>query len=135
MDGRLALNTRTIALALLFVLLAWFCWSVRTVLNPLILGYLLAFVLHPAVLRLERRGWSRRSAVNLIFSLAAVGFLLMSFVVFLQGRALFRELTAEEGISARVSERIDQAFERYKDEINWAVKLFYSETPAPRVAP
>ena len=60
MIDRLSPTARNIALFVVFVLIAWFCWSVRPVLNPLILGYLLAFVLHPLVLRLERRRWKRR---------------------------------------------------------------------------
>jgi len=59
---RLSPVRRNLALAGLFALLVWFFWSVRSVLNPLILGYLLAFVVHPLVLRLERKGWRRRKA-------------------------------------------------------------------------
>lgn len=129
MIDRLSPFARNVALAVVFVLLAWFCWSVRSVLNPLILGYLLAFVLHPLVLRLERQGWSRRAAVNLIFSLFAVAMMLLGLVVFVQGRGLVREITAEQGLGARVSLRIDEAFEKYKDEINWAVRLFHKEPP------
>ena len=66
MIDRLTPNARKIALTVVFVLVAWFLWSVRAVLNPLILAYLLAFVVHPLVLKLERRGWKRRRAVNLI---------------------------------------------------------------------
>ena len=57
MLDRLTPTWRRAALAALAFLVLWFCWSVRSVLNPLILGYLLAFVLHPLVLKLERRGW------------------------------------------------------------------------------
>ena len=61
MIERLTPTWRRVALAALALLVLWFCWTVRAVLNPLILGYLLAFVLHPLVLSLERRGWNRKS--------------------------------------------------------------------------
>jgi len=44
MIERLSPTVRNVALAAIFVLTAWFLWSVRSVLNPLILAYLLAFV-------------------------------------------------------------------------------------------
>jgi predicted PurR-regulated permease PerM len=115
---------RNFVLTIVFVLLAWFCWSVRSVLNPLILGYLLAFVVHPLVLRLESRGWRRRKAVNFIFTAFALGFVALALVIFFQGRGLARELSVEQGLRKKVSERVDQALVEYKDEINWVVRLF-----------
>ena len=115
---------RNLVLAIVFVLLAWFCWSVRSVLNPLILGDLLAFVVHPLVLRLERRGWKRRKAVNFIFTAFALGFVALALVIFFQSRGLARELSVEQGLRKKVSERVDQALTQYKDEINWVVRLF-----------
>jgi predicted PurR-regulated permease PerM len=115
---------RNLVLAAVFVLVGWFCWSVRSVLNPLILGYLLAFVVHPLVLRLEQRGWRRRKAVNFIFTAFAVGFVLLAFVIFLQGRGLARELSGESGLQKTVSDRVDQALAEYKDEVNWVMRLF-----------
>ena len=67
MLDRLSPTKRNVALGVLAVLLLWFFWSVRAVLNPLILGYLLAFIVHPMVRRLQARGWKRRSAVNVLF--------------------------------------------------------------------
>jgi predicted PurR-regulated permease PerM len=115
---------RNLVLAVVFILLAWFCWSVRSVLNPLILGYLLAFVVHPLVLRLERRGWRRRKAVNFIFTAFALGFVGLMVVTFFQARGLARELSVEQGLRKKVSERVDQALSEYKDEVNWVVRLF-----------
>ena len=60
MIDRLSPLARNIALAVIVVLSGWFLWSVRAVLNPLLLGYILAFVLHPLVLKLEKRGWRRQ---------------------------------------------------------------------------
>jgi predicted PurR-regulated permease PerM len=64
---RLSPARRNLVLLALALLLAWFAWSVRTVLNPLGVGYLAAYILMPLVVRLERRGLSRRAAVNWIF--------------------------------------------------------------------
>ena len=67
MIEKLSKVRRNGALAVLAVLVIWFSWTVRSVLNPLILGYLLAYIVHPMVTRLEVRGWRRRPAVNFIF--------------------------------------------------------------------
>jgi predicted PurR-regulated permease PerM len=67
---------------------------VRSVLNPLLCGYLLAFILMPLVTRVERRGFSRRAAVNLIF---VCGFVLAGLLVFglvVQLRALASDVYA-----------------------------------------
>ena len=59
-DPRTSSRRRWVLLAL-FALVVWFSWTVRSVLNPLLCAYLLAYVLNPLVARLERRGWSRRA--------------------------------------------------------------------------
>lgn len=138
MIERLTPTARNIALVVLFLLLAWFFWSVRAVLNPLILGYLLAFVVHPLVLALERRGWRRRKAVNLIFGGFIVTVTLVLLGVFFQARSFAREIVAEDGLGAKVRMRIDQALEENRDQINWVLKLFpppEGREPAPESAP
>lgn len=104
---RLSRHKRNIALAGLGLVVLWFSWTVRTVLNPLILGYLLAYVLHPMVLDLERRGWSRRAAANLIF----IAFFLVASVlgvsVFFQGRALVADI-ADSEIAATLREKLPE---------------------------
>jgi predicted PurR-regulated permease PerM len=89
---RLSPTRRNLALGALAFLLIWFSWTVRTVLNPLILGYLLAFVLGPMVRSLEGRGWGRRSAANMIFLGFFLAATLLSLVVVWQGRSLFRDV-------------------------------------------
>jgi predicted PurR-regulated permease PerM len=138
MIERLSPTVRNVALVALFLLVAWFLWSVRSVLNPLILGYLLAFVVHPLVLRLEKRGWKRRSAVNFIFFAALVLFTLVGFGIYLQGRGLARELVSEEGLGSKVRERVEQAAEQYHDELSWVIQYLpkpkhdtKGEAPAP----
>ena len=122
---------RNAALVVLFSLFAWFCWSVRSVLNPLILGYLLAFILHPLVLWLEKRGWKRRTAVNAIFGGFAVAISVFVIAIFFQGRGMYQDLVVEQGISKRVRERIDDGLHEYQAEIDWVLKLFRKEAAAP----
>lgn len=116
-------KTRNIALVAIFLLVAWFLWSVRSVLNPLILGYLLAFVLHPLVLRLETRGWRRRRAVNVIFGAFALFLALVASGIYFQGRGLARELADENGLGLKVRERLEQAVEQYHDELSWVIQF------------
>lgn len=78
MIERLSRTRRNVVLLVLFALAVWFSWTVRGVLNPLLFGYLLAYILVPLVELLERRGLSRRKAVNLIF---VAGFLLATLTV------------------------------------------------------
>lgn len=122
MIERFSPNWRGVALAALALLVGWFSWSVRSVLNPLILGYLLAFVLHPLVLKLERQGWKRKRAVNFIFGAFAVLLFLIGMVAFFQGRGLVRELSSEQGLGAKVTQRIDEALETYKTQIHWVLE-------------
>jgi len=122
MIERLTPTWRRVALAALALLVLWFCWSVRSVLNPLILGYLLAFVLHPLVLSLERRGWKRKRAVNFIFGAFAALLMAIGLVVFFQGRGLARELGSEQGLGAKVTQRVDQALEKYKPQVQWLIE-------------
>ena len=65
---RLDKGKRNIGLAAVAFLLLWGGWTVRSVLNPLILGYLFAYILRPSVKGLENRGLGRRGAVNVIFT-------------------------------------------------------------------
>ncbi len=123
MIDRLSPLARNVALAVLVFLAGWFLWSVRAVLNPLILGYLLAFVLHPLVLRLEKGGWKRSRAVNVIFFGAAVLFTLLALTVWWQGRGLAVELVSEDGLGSKVRHRVEQALTDHRAEIDWFLKL------------
>lgn len=123
MIDRMSPLARNIALGVLFVLLAWFAWTVRSVLNPLILGYLLAFILHPLVLRLEKRGWTRRKAVNLIFTGFAIGLTLLGVAIFFQARSLTREFATDEGLGAKIEAKLDEGLHKYEKEIQWVMSL------------
>jgi predicted PurR-regulated permease PerM len=120
---RLSPPARKIALILIVAACAWFLWSVRSVLNPLILGYLAAFILHPMVLSLERRGWRRRRAVNFIFTAFAVAFTLLILAVWWQGRGLAAELVSDEGLGHKVRVRVEQALEEHKEVVDWVMQL------------
>lgn len=98
----------------LFCLLVWFSWTVRSVLNPILLAYLLAYVLTPLVGRLEKRGIGRRTAVGVIFSAFAISIFVVGFAVTLQAQSLWTDMSQPGGvldqIDARLSEGIGQAY-------------------------
>ena len=106
MLDRLAPHKRNWVLAALAALLLWFAWSVRSAVNPLLVGLMVAYILNPLVLRLERRGWSRKLAVNVIFGGAAIGGALLSLALSWQARALWNDVVIER-----------QSFERIRDEL------------------
>ena len=127
---RLSRRNRNIALAILAVLLLWFCWSIRSVLNPLLLGYLLAYILHPLVLRIERLGMTRRTAVNLTFGMGFLGALLISLAIvsqmselgsdYLEDRTGVIESEAEplessRNFRERLQVRVDELYERFRE--------------------
>ena len=91
---RLSRTRRNLVLLALAVLTAWFAWTVRGVLNPLLAGYLLAYIMLPLVVVVQRRGHSRRAAVNLIFVVGFVfGALVLAGVAW-QTRALVLDVVA-----------------------------------------
>lgn len=108
MLDRLSPNARRWLLVVLFVLVVWFSWTVRTVLNPILLGYLLAYVLAPLVQRLERRGFSRGSAVGVIFTGFAVTILVGGLAVFGQARSLWVDMSQEGGVVDQIDVRLEQ---------------------------
>ncbi len=102
---------RNLALLLLLAAVLWFSWTVRAALNPVLLSFLFAYMLHPLVLSLERRGWSRKRAVNVIYAATAAFVLLASVVLFVQGRELWHDLSSEEGRLAQIDERLTAAYD------------------------
>jgi predicted PurR-regulated permease PerM len=105
---------RNVGLALVGILLLWFAWSVRSALNPLGLGLLFAYMLHPMVASLEARGWSRKLAVNVIFGAAFAGVTLTLLVLVQQGHELWTDLaTSKEGepsVLAVLDRRLENGF-------------------------
>ncbi|NUP96545.1 MAG: AI-2E family transporter [Planctomycetaceae bacterium] len=108
MLDKLSKTRRNLALLALAVAVLWFCWTVRTALNPLMLGLLFAYILHPMVLKLERRGWSRRKAVNIIFGAFGAVVVLLTFAIVMQARALWRDVNAEDGALDRVRTQLKE---------------------------
>jgi predicted PurR-regulated permease PerM len=127
---------RNAALAALVLLVGWFCWTIRAVLNPLILGYLLAYVAHPMVLKLERRGWSRRTAVNVIFIGTGLGLALVTVFGFLQGRSLVLRLSDPQ-LHERMWTRLERELEQHEGKIAWITAHLPGRggEPAPDAAP
>ena len=107
----LTVNRRNWLLAGLFVLVLWFAWTVRSALNPLLVGLLLAYILHPLVLKLERRGWSRKAAVNFIFCSFAAALTLLLVLVVMQARALVLDFGSDHATEAQLADRFQAAVE------------------------
>ncbi|MDF1839733.1 MAG: hypothetical protein P1V35_17845, partial [Planctomycetota bacterium] len=118
---------RNLGLGLVAVLCAWFAWNVRSVLNPLLLAYLLAFIVHPFVLKLEGRGWTRKRAVNTIYLLAMVCGLVFSIAFWNQGSNLFqRVIDHARGQDAGLFTNLDRRFGEFVDDnkdSKWAAWL------------
>ncbi len=96
---RLSPARRNLALLVVAALFAWFAWHIRSVLNPLLVGYLAAFVVHPLVVRIEKRGFSRRTAVNLTFVGGFVLATALGLGLFFQVRALTLEVYRSATVS------------------------------------
>jgi predicted PurR-regulated permease PerM len=135
---RLSRSRRNFVLFLLAVLVVWFCWTVRSVLNPLLFGYLLAYIMLPLVARVEARGYSRRAAVNLIF---VVGFVLGALVLaglVWQVRALALDLyTSAKASAAAAPEQgvplhdvLQQRANEFTDTLReWGLDVGYWQVP------
>jgi len=129
---RLSRTRRNLVLLTLAVLAAWFAWTVRGVLNPLLAGYLLAYILLPLVSAVQLRGHSRRAAVNLIF---VAGFVLATVVLAglaWQMRALALDVvaSAKQTASAAPGEGtpLHESLQRRADEFagtlnGWGLKV------------
>ena len=110
---------RNLALAVVVLFVGWFCWTVRAALNPLLLALLLAYMLHPLVLRLEKRGWSRKRAVNAIFAAFALSLVLLAAGVYAQGKALVQDVGERH-----LLEKIDEQLERGWNEARGQLEQF-----------
>ena len=106
---------RNLLLAVVGALFLWFVWSIRAVVNPLLLGYLAAYILHPMVLKLEHRGLKRRRAVTVIFLGGFVTATLITGGVFLQGQALVRDVVGNEAVRGEISGALEASRTRVND--------------------
>jgi predicted PurR-regulated permease PerM len=133
MNGQPSHLRRNIALAVLAGLVLWFAWSVRSALNPLLIGFLLAFILHPMVLSLERRGWSRGTAVNVIFVGAGLVATLLALAVFFQARELWSDVFVNHGALKTIESQVSSAVEQVSDFLRrWGIEV---PAAAPVVTP
>lgn len=127
---RLDKTKRNIGLAAVAALLLWGGWTVRSVLNPLILGYLFAYILRPSVKGLENRGLGRREAVNVIFTaFAAVMTVTVLGVAFQAQQATERLMAASRSGHdpfAVAEARIDEVLEGASD---WLHDMFGEDEP------
>jgi predicted PurR-regulated permease PerM len=125
-------SRRNAALLVLLVLVLWFCWTVRAALNPLLLAFLFAYMLHPMVLSLERRGWSRKRAVNLIYASAFAFAVLASFGLVLQARSLWINLVREKGMLETLEARLTDAM---SDLERWSTEWLPEDSSTHPVEP
>ena len=127
---RLDKTKRNVGLAAVAALLLWGGWSVRGVLNPLFLGYLLAYILRPSVRGLEQRGLGRRAAVNVIFSVFAAVVTITLVGLTFQAQQACERLVAESRSGhdpfAVAEERIDSVLEGASD---WLHDMFGEDEP------
>lgn len=127
---RLDKGKRNIGLAAVAFLLLWGGWTVRSVLNPLILGYLFAYILRPSVKGLENRGLGRREAVNVIFTaFAAVMTVTVLGVAFQAQQATERLMAASRSGHdpfAVAEARIDEVLEGASE---WLQDMFGEDEP------
>ena len=116
MIEKLSKTRRNVALAAVAILVIWFSWTVRSVLNPLLLGYIFAASLHPMVRRMEKRGWKRRTAVNLIFAGFSVLLISVALGLYAQGRMMVRDVFDKEvDLIGRVERSFDDFVEEHRD--------------------
>jgi predicted PurR-regulated permease PerM len=124
---RLPRGKRNLALALLAALLILFIWKVQAVLNPLFLAYIIAWIVHPMVLRLEGRGWTRMKAVNVIYGVTILLVLVGGLGFWIQGSALMgRVLDKENGLLQDVDDSIGEFL-----EADWIRAIFPDDDVLP----
>lgn len=127
MIENLSKTRRNVALAAIAIVLVWFSWTVRSVLNPLVLGYILASTLHPLVRKVERKGWSRRAAANLIFIGFSGVLVTVGFGIYVQGRMMVRDvLDADIDLIGRVERSFDLFVDDHRD---WFEVLLPDDEP------
>jgi predicted PurR-regulated permease PerM len=109
MYSRIPHARRSLLLFAIALAVGWFAWTVRAALNPLLVALMFAYMLHPMVLSLEARGWTRRTAVNTIYGVAAGLALVISLGVYLQARTLWEDLMSDGEMVERLEERVQAA--------------------------
>jgi predicted PurR-regulated permease PerM len=129
---------RNLILLGIVALILWFAWTVRAALNPLLIALILAYMLHPLVLSLERRGWTRKLAVNTIYGAAALLALLLTVGTYVQARRLWADLMSDEELIPRLEARLESAVESVSGLMNTLLDENETATPPagdPAAAP
>ena len=100
---------RWVAAALVAVGLGWLAWRTRSALAPFLVALLAAYVLHPIVSGLEKRGLKRTAATILVGTAGlAIGLFAVAYTVE-QGASLVQSLTEEEtGPLRKAAERVSE---------------------------
>lgn len=109
MYSRIPPARRGLLLLAIALAVGWFAWTVRAALNPLLVALMFAYMLHPMVLGLEARGWTRRHAVNTIYAVAAALTVVITLGTFLQARTLWSDLLSDGDLVARLDQRVQAA--------------------------
>jgi len=73
-EARLLAWPKWLSALVVGLLVIWLLYQVRGILMPFVVGAVLAYVLNPAIDRLEQRKWPRPRAVGLVFGLFLVVF-------------------------------------------------------------
>ena len=80
-ESRLLAWPKWLSALVIGLLVIWFLYRVRTILLPFVVGAALAYVLNPAIDRLEQRKWPRTRAVGLVFGLFLIVFVVGGLLV------------------------------------------------------
>ncbi len=80
-EARLLAWPKWLSALVIGLLVMWFLYQVRSILLPFVVGAALAYVLNPAIDRLEQRQWPRSRAVGLVFGLFLVVFVVGGLLV------------------------------------------------------
>ena len=131
MFSRIPPARRNLLLFAIVLAVGWFAWTVRAALNPLLVALMFAYMLHPMVLSLEARGWSRRHAVNAIYVSAALLTVGITVGTFLQARTLWADLMSDGTLVEQLDERVQQAASEVED---W-VERFTGDGETPEEVP
>ena len=92
------------------LLALWLLYRVRGILLPFIVGAIIAYLLNPAIDRLERRGWRRTQAIAIVFGVFLLVFIIAALLVVpaLAGEA--QSLSADyEGYVKQARDLVGQA--------------------------
>jgi predicted PurR-regulated permease PerM len=108
-------SRRNLALAAFGILFLWFVWSIRVVVNPLLLGYLAAFILHPMVAKLEARGFKRGPAVGLTFAAWFIGAIVVFGGLFAQTSTLVTQVVEDDAMAKTLKSAVEDVRVRLDD--------------------